>query len=720
MPRVPTYDDYQVMPNVAPAGGVGLPTMNPQLTGGRQLQDLGQGMQQAGQAAGGIALDMQDQVNQVRVTDAMNQARAAALKLTFDPQQGYQNLKGDAALTRPNGQALADEYGQKLRDQLSDIAGNLGNDRQRLLFQQQAGGLLTSFTGDVEQHTLREYINYHAETNEGAIKLETNNAKLNWNKPDQIQQSLERVQAANYSMGQLRGDPANLIAANGQALVSNVHREVIQAALENSNPTYALDYFGRNKGQMTADDILRTQGLVNTATWQQASMAAVNAAGGDLQRQMAPTDFDRMVDITLASESGGKRYGPDGNLLTSSAGAKGEMQVLDGTNTNPGFGVKPAQDNSPQERARVGRDYLQAMLQRYGDPAKAWAAYNAGPGKVDAALKAAGPDGDWLAQLPTETENYVTRNLSQLQTPQPTARPQESDFVASALAKLPANAPPQLVKLTREAATQQFAIINKSFNEQRDNAVMDAQRALIQAGGDITQVAPEVLAKVQSIAPDKYDDLIKFGRTISRGENQSDPATYTVLASNPGLMAKMGDADFLMLRNKLSNADFEHFARERADMLTGTSKNSPMVIDTEALNDVLNNRLLSIGIDPRPSSEADKQRIGEIQKFVRDAIYIRQGQSGQKMTPVELEQFIDQQFAKSITFRNTVFGVDTTKETVPLLGMKIGDVPAADRQAVRDALLQRGWAAPTDQDILNVYWRWKARGGPQPPVQPGG
>ena len=33
------------------------------------------------------------------------------------------------------------------------------------------------------------------------------------------------------------------------------------------------------------------------------------------------------------------------------------MQVLDGTNLNPGFGVKPAADNSPDERARVGRAY---------------------------------------------------------------------------------------------------------------------------------------------------------------------------------------------------------------------------------------------------------------------------------------------------------------------------------------------------------------------------
>lgn len=127
--------------------------------------------------------------------------------------------------------------------------------------------------------------------------------------------------------------------------------------------------------------------------------------------------FDRMVQITIGTESNGRRYGKDGKLLegpqTKYGTAKGEMQVLDGTNTDPGFGVRPAKDNSPEERARVGRDYVAAMLRRYGnDPAKAWAAYNWGPGNLDNAIKKYGEE--WLDHAPVETRKYVMKNLSEL------------------------------------------------------------------------------------------------------------------------------------------------------------------------------------------------------------------------------------------------------------------------------------------------------------------
>tara|TARA_R110000868_G_scaffold85384_1_gene240260 strand:+ start:113 stop:313 length:201 start_codon:yes stop_codon:yes gene_type:complete len=59
---------------------------------------------------------------------------------------------------------------------------------------------------------------------------------------------------------------------------------------------------------------------------------------------------------------------------------------------------------------RVGREYLQKMHSRYGgDLAKMWAAYNWGPGNLDAAMQRHGDN--WLTTAPAETRNYVARNL---------------------------------------------------------------------------------------------------------------------------------------------------------------------------------------------------------------------------------------------------------------------------------------------------------------------
>lgn len=117
--------------------------------------------------------------------------------------------------------------------------------------------------------------------------------------------------------------------------------------------------------------------------------------------------LDKIVQITIWSETGGNRN------AVSPKGAKSEMQVMDATNLDPGYGVKPAQNGSLEERARVGRDYIAAMLRKYdGDPAKAWAAYNMGPGAFDEILKEH-PEG-WTAYVPKETRSYVLKNLNRL------------------------------------------------------------------------------------------------------------------------------------------------------------------------------------------------------------------------------------------------------------------------------------------------------------------
>lgn len=113
--------------------------------------------------------------------------------------------------------------------------------------------------------------------------------------------------------------------------------------------------------------------------------------------------IEDLTAYVLKKESGGRRYDKEGNLLTSPKGALGEMQVMPMTITDPGFGVTPAKNRSPDEIARVGKEYLGAMLNRYGDPKLAAIAYNMGPGATDKWL-ASGAD---VRRLPAETRGYI-------------------------------------------------------------------------------------------------------------------------------------------------------------------------------------------------------------------------------------------------------------------------------------------------------------------------
>jgi len=92
-------------------------------------------------------------------------------------------------------------------------------------------------------------------------------------------------------------------------------------------------------------------------------------------------------------------------LAVSRVGAEGVMQVMPNTQTDPGFGVKPAKDKSPEELKRVGVDYYNAMRDRYKNDDLAAVAYNMGPGKTDAWLKS----GASFNSLPQETKEYIGR-----------------------------------------------------------------------------------------------------------------------------------------------------------------------------------------------------------------------------------------------------------------------------------------------------------------------
>jgi membrane-bound lytic murein transglycosylase MltF len=96
----------------------------------------------------------------------------------------------------------------------------------------------------------------------------------------------------------------------------------------------------------------------------------------------AGADSDQLVQWLLPhvihQESGGDP------TAVSPKGALGRLQVMPATADNPGFGIEPAKDHSPEELERVGKSYLKAMLDRYpGRPDLALAAYNAGPGRAD-------------------------------------------------------------------------------------------------------------------------------------------------------------------------------------------------------------------------------------------------------------------------------------------------------------------------------------------------
>lgn len=246
MPVVPTYDNLRT--SVAPMPG---PQVGPMDGPARQSAQFGEAVGRAGGALQSIMLDEQQLADQTRIADAMNQAVAARLRLTHDQNDGYTRLVGRAALERPDGKGLDEEYAGRLKGDIDAIDAGLGNDQQRRVFRQQAGQMLVQFGADVAQYRNRQHTAYQISTAEGTIATARDMASLESGNPEAVAQAQGAIKAAVYEMGRLHGWSAQETLAKTVEQLSTMHASVATEAIQQGRIDYAKTYLEQVKAELT-------------------------------------------------------------------------------------------------------------------------------------------------------------------------------------------------------------------------------------------------------------------------------------------------------------------------------------------------------------------------------------------------------------------------------------------------------------------------------------
>ncbi|SBL45394.1 bacteriophage protein [Klebsiella michiganensis] len=362
-----------------------------------------------------------------RATAQLGQVVAGALTQEYQDQQRLGFGKAQTAWLQGQAEAYAalerdydyatmqDRYGQQMQKVTESSASGITSGRMRQEFDNwvnqqniRGGEQIRSLAWAKEKDSNIAGLNQSLETSRSTYLTSTD--------PATRQQILD----ATNNMIQGAASKGYIDQTQAQQLGQRWITDAATGSLKMMQPEQRLSALQNPTGIVSFLPPDQRQAMIKDASYE-----ALNTRLGQQQLQMYTGDAGMnvlavpqatLLQAVYQQESGNRHRNADGSLVTSPAGAQGAGQIMPPTGKDPGFGVKPLQDDSEQENRRFTGDYLNAMLKRYsGNQILALAAYNAGPGKVDDWLKQIGDprtgqvsNEQFAASIPfNETRNYV-------------------------------------------------------------------------------------------------------------------------------------------------------------------------------------------------------------------------------------------------------------------------------------------------------------------------
>ena len=685
---------------------------------GEQLQRLGGALTGLGQVASHVLSEQVKEANRVRVVQGQNAAMRAMHELTYGTGEnggarGYSLERGEAALAGEGGVDLATRYGQQLRERLDAIEQGLGNDVQRQAFSVWRGQFENDFLGRVQNHQAREFQSVQQSAYQGAVELGVQRAVESWQDAEKVREAIDGVavpgSAERYSgvrqMALMAAKAKGLSSMQAQAFVrstvSKAHAGVLEQAVANGASAWAQEYIDKNKGDILAPDLLRLQNQIRSDLEVRMADQAVHEVFSKQANAFAPTELDRLTAVVRQIESGGQGdWRKDGKPLTSSAGARYAMQVMPATAKNPGFGIRPAADDSPEEFNRVGTELLAALSQKYGgNVAMALAAYNGGAAHVDKAVQAARKEGrpqDWPQFLRNfkgeaafrENYAYIQKGLALYNgRGAATQPPSLSALSQQALALLGPQPTHTLTQRTLQGVERQYGLLVKEQKQRQEQAYADAADALWQSGGDLSRVPPAVMERVP---PEKRDDLMRMAKTFAGDtEPKTDYGLYYELVSKPEALAKANLSQFF---DKLAPAERKELIRLQQSLRSGKSEQT--LTQVQGVGSLVENMARQIRVDKNP------EKMGLIYADVQKRVTQAEQLKGGKLTPQEMRATVAQSF-QQVAVSGWLW--DSKKPAFALTDKDELVIPRPARDDIKAALQRHG--KPVTEENIQALWR---------------
>lgn len=686
MPRVQTYGGAQVAPVST--------------TGARfQAADFGASARAIGRGVDKLAgtLDaMSDEQAKTRADDLLLQYEAKARDIRTG-LKSKQNADAVAGFT-PARQQLDQLYGETL---------NAADPITKRALQDRLDKYHGLYNDDMAEYVSGQEKAYGLSVGKARLTNFAENAAAHWDKPELRTSFIADGQAQLRDVLRMQGitDP-EIVKAEELKYVSSIHTGIVDNFLVNEDIDAAQAYLEANADAIDLGDELKLrQALKGPLQLRQSAVDAMSAAPG--MTAAAPSSKaagDRGMFGTILSIEGGTDA--KGNFLTSPKGAVGPAQVMPGTAPEAArlAGLKWDEKRyrtDPEYNKALGEAYFKEQLRTFGDPDLAAAAYNAGPGAVEKALK---KGGDWLSHLPAETQDYVAkfRKRGSGGAEQQARRWDKEGWYASIDAKADSEGWTfERRERAKEYADRQIARDEQLLARREDEADRQASEIILSRGAGFTDpsqiptgVWSNMSARSRAAAMSAAEANRKSKEAKANGDTATSLELLRILKPDEFSNVNLGEYAHMM-----TPAELQQLRKDQATLKAGSD---PINI-AEAVSGAIG-RYDTPDLWANDKKEAARQRV-RIQRIMEADVRART-EGKRKPSDQDLYQAFVAATSVAQTYNKTFMGIQTggTRE-VRRYDLTINDIP----KATLDRIRKKVGAGATEEMVVSEYQAGKGR-----------
>lgn len=654
----------------------------------------------AGQEMVNAQAKMLAEMNDLAADNALAQVKAFEQDLRVNPDMGYESLRGENALNRPDGQSLVDEYDGYLMKRANEIKDTLKNDVQKSLFSQRLESIRQTLRNKTGEHLLSEGQKWKETSLNSQIDLAANSFTLSTS-DEERDAAIKRAIGAAKGLQNLNGWDSETMQKKVMDASDKAIRQVIDDQIDKGNYAEATRLAIKYGAFAHGETVVKARQKIEQAYQDQViEDATANFKPGDVIQIPVNTDSSKAdtgnpIQDTVSRIIG---YESKNNPIAKNkkSTAEGLGQFIDSTwvymvrkyRPDIAKGKTDAQLKALKRDPALSREmttrYVEenaALLKKHGFPVNVrnlYVMHFLGSGEGPKLLRADPnqPVSSFISAQSINANKTVLSGKTAQQVLDWAARAMKVGKGGSggtSYVSIPTGDPVAMEKAIRQLPKNQQESVRANINrqisaykeaeEQRKNQRDNAIAGIIETNGGNVQSVPR--SAWAALTPEERRKFTDFGQSIKKNNEQELQDKYAddyLLMRNPDVLNKMSEDSIIALRPKLGRSWTQSLLEQKQSI-------EKKGIHQAQLSDYRFKEVLrrDFNLDPDKKFQGAemKRLIATIRYNSDQAIEAEKKRLGRPMTEDEMVAIIRKLAATTVVTERGWFG-DTTKSLLEI------------------------------------------------------